>query len=417
MKKSNEINTRQRIQKFFFRANLIKISAFTIGLFTLAACNNNDQEDDTQVIRQKITEYNEQIVGLNRKVSELERQLESLGEIPQNRIRTSVTVKEITPGPFDHFFKVNASVEAVQHAMISPETNGQIKEISVEKGQRVRRGQVLARLNTSVIENNISEAKTSLQLAQTVYNRQKRLWEQEIGSEIQYLEARNNYESLKARIESLESQLNLAVMRAPFDGVVDEIFTREGELAMPGTMVMQVINLNMLYINADVSESFLPIIDPSDRVILRFPAFPDYKEHVGIHRMGNVINPENRTFRLQLKISNPGERFKPNMVASMSIRSFSTEEALVIPSILIKQDIQGHYVFVARENEEGDLIADKVYIERGLSGEGQTMIKSGLQDGDLLINQGHNRVNDGTLISVTTERTMAQRNLSENTGN
>jgi len=230
MKKSNEINTRQRIQKFFFRANLIKISAFTIGLFILAACNNNDQEDDTQVIRQKITEYNEQIVGLNRKVSELERQLESLGEIPQNRIRTSVTVKEITPGPFDHFFKVNASVEAVQHAMISPETNGQIKEISVEKGQRVRRGQVLARLNTSVIENNISEAKTSLQLAQTVYNRQKRLWEQEIGSEIQYLEARNNYESLKARIESLESQLNLAVMRAPFDGVVDEIFTREGEL-------------------------------------------------------------------------------------------------------------------------------------------------------------------------------------------
>ena len=385
------------------------ITAFIMGIVFITACGNNeDQNGDVQAIREQISEYNQQIVEMSRKVSELERKLEELGEVPQNRIRTPVTVTEIIPQPFDHYFKVNASVEAIQEAMISPEINGQIREIPVKKGQRVRKGQVVARLNTSVIENNIAEVKTSLQLAQTVYNRQKSLWEQEIGSEIQFLEARNNYESLQSRLKSLESQLDMAIMRAPFDGIVDEIFAKEGELAMPGSMVMQILNLRNLYVNADVSESFLPMIDPSDKVILRFSAYPDYEEEVPVHRMGNVINPENRTFRLQLRINNPQEKFKPNMVATMSIKSYTADDALVVPSILIKQDTQGHYLYVADENEEGDLTAQKVYIERGLSGEGRTMIKSGIKQGDLLINQGHNRVNDGALIAISEERSLAR---------
>jgi membrane fusion protein, multidrug efflux system len=390
---------------------ILSLSVILLVAIFATACNNNDNENgDVQSIRQQISEYNRQIVEMSQKVSELERKLEELGEVPQNRVRTPVTVTEIMPQPFDHYFKVNASVEAIQEAMISPETNGQIREISVRKGERVKRGQVLARLNTSVIENNIAEVKTSLQLAQTVYNRQKSLWEQEIGSEIQYLEARNNYESLQSRLKSLESQLDMAVMRAPFDGVVDEIFAKEGELAMPGTYVMQLLNLRDLYVNADVSESFLPMINPSDKVILRFSAFPDFEEEVPVYRMGNVINPENRTFRLQLRINNPQERFKPNMVASMSIRSYTAKDALVVPSILIKQDTQGHYVYVAEKNDEGDMVAQKVYIERGLSGEGRTMVKSGIREGDLLINQGHNRVNDGTLVSLSEERSLARNN-------
>ena len=387
---------------------ILSLSAFIMAAIFITACNNNENENgDIQSIRQQISEYNQQIVEMSQKVSELERKLEELGEVPQNRIRTPVTVTEITPQPFDHYFKVNASVEAIQEAMISPETNGQIREIPVRKGERVRSGQILARLNTSVIENNIAEVKTSLQLAQTVYNRQKSLWEQEIGSEIQYLEARNNYESLQSRLKSLESQLDMAIMRAPFDGVVDEIFAKEGELAMPGSMVMQILNLRNLYVNADVSESFLPMINTSDKVILRFSAYPDYEEEVPVHRMGNVINPENRTFRLQLRISNPEEKFKPNMVATMNIRSHSAADALVVPSILIKQDTQGHYVYVADKNDEGDLVAQKVYIERGLSGEGKTMIRSGIKEGDLLINQGHNRVNDGALVVISEERSLA----------
>jgi RND family efflux transporter MFP subunit len=376
----------------------------------LPACNNSDPNSEPELIREKISNYNEQIVELNQKISELERELETFGETTQNRIRTPVTVSPIEPGSFDHYFRVNASVEAVRAAMISPETNGQIRQIPVVKGQQVVRGQVLARLNTSVIDNSIVELKTLLALAETVYNRQKRLWEQEVGSEIQYLEAKNNYESLQSRLKTLESQLNMAIVRAPFDGMVDEIFAKEGELAMPGSMIMQLLNLDQLFVNADVSETFLPVVNANDQVILRFPAYPDYEERVAIHRVGNMINPENRTFRLQLRINNPGRKFKPNMMADISIRSFSADSALVVPSIFIKQDVQGYYLYIAAENQDSEMVAQKVYVERGLSGEGQTMITSGLKPGDRLINRGHNRVGDGSLVRITEDIDLANRN-------
>lgn len=386
-----------------------KITIF-IAMLTLSLLFTSCQEEeksDTEVIREKISGYNEQIVELNQKISELERELEALGETTQNRVRTPVTLTTLGYEPFEHYVRINGQAEAVKEAMISPETSGQITSIEVQKGQQVRSGQVLARLNVSVIENNIAEVKTSLQLAQTVYNRQEALWEQEIGSEIQYLEAKNNYESLQSRLKSLQSQMEMAVLRAPIDGIVDDIFSKEGELAMPGSRVMQLVNLGQLYINADVSEAFLPVVSSEDKVILRFDAFPEYEERVPIYRVGNVINPENRTFRLQLRINNPNNQFKPNMMASMGIMAFSTDEALVIPSIYIKQDVQGHFVYVARENDEGNLIASKEYIERGRSGEGKTMIDSGLKPGDRIISQGHNKVSDGTLIRISEERNLA----------
>ncbi|MFN3555527.1 MAG: efflux RND transporter periplasmic adaptor subunit [Bacteroidales bacterium] len=396
-------NNKNLHRNMFSIPGMLLIALIATAMMGLSSCGQGQgsaANSDAEQIRSQISQYNEQILELTQKVSDLERELEALGERPRNRARIPVSLTTLDLEPFDHFFKVNASVEAVQTAMISPEASGQIRQIAVTKGQKVNRGQVLARLNTSVIENNLSELKTSLQLAQTVFERQKSLWEQEIGSEIQFLEARNNYESLQARVRTLESQLEMSVMRAPFDGIVDEIFAKEGELAMPGSRIMQLVNLSQIFINADVSETFLPMINPRDQAILRFPAFPEFEQRVPIHRLGNVINPENRTFRLQLLINNPGERFKPNMIASISVRSFSAPEAISIPSILIKQDLQGHYVYVARQSEQDDLVARKVYIERGLAGEGTTMVLDGLQPGDNIIRDGHNRVSDGSLIEV-----------------
>ncbi|MBE0663890.1 MAG: efflux RND transporter periplasmic adaptor subunit [Bacteroidales bacterium] len=370
------------------------------GLMFLASCSNNAPESDADAIRNEIAEHQKQIMESTMKVNELERQLEAMGEQPANRSLTAVEVMELQPQSFNHFFRVNAAVEAVQEAIISPEISGQLTQIAVTKGQRVSAGQVVAKLNTSVIENSIEEIKTSLQLAKTVYERQKGLWDQEIGSEIQYLEAKNNYDAMQTRQKTLESQLDMAVMRAPFNGIVDEIFLKEGELAIPGVPVMQIINLGRVYINADIAESFLPMINTKADVILRFPTFPDFEAKVPIHRLGNVINPENRTFQLQLRIDNPGEKFKPNMVASVNIQTFTSDSTLVLPSILIKQDVQGHFVYIAQQADNGDLNARKKYIERGLESEGLTMIKSGLEPGTRVIQRGHNQVGDGTLISI-----------------
>jgi membrane fusion protein, multidrug efflux system len=368
-----------------------------LAVVIIHSCNSPAEESPLS-IRERITEYRQEIGELNREINRLERQLAEMGEPVQTSNGVRVRVRELQPAGFDNYFRINGSVEAVRDAIISPETNGQISDILVNRGDRVQIGQVLARLNTSVIENNINEVRTNLQLAETRYRRQKGLWDQEIGSEIQYLEARNAYESLLSRLKTLESQLEMSVLRAPFGGVVDEIFLREGELAMPGSRIMQVIDLNRLYINADVSESYLGQIDPDDDVILRFPAYPEFEEHVPIHRLGNVINPESRTFRLQLLINNQEERFKPNMGASLSIRTFVLDDVIVVPTILIKQDIQGHFVFVANETDDGIFQARKAYIERGPQGEGRTVIESGLKPGDLLIEQGHNQVAEGTGI-------------------
>ncbi|MGF1585917.1 MAG: efflux RND transporter periplasmic adaptor subunit [Bacteroidales bacterium] len=377
--------------------SIIPTILFLITVIVITSCNSAE-ENSPEDIRNRISEHRQEISELNQKINQLENQLTAMGGQVSSNNGIRVEVGEIQPVEFDHYFRINGSVEAVRDAIISPETNGQIRQIAVNRGDNVTAGQVVARLNTSVIENNIEEVKTNLRLAETRYERQKGLWEQQIGSEMQYLEARNAYEGLQSTLKSLESQLEMSVLRAPFTGIVDEIYLKEGEMAMPGVRIMQIIDLSQLYVNADVSETYLPQIDPDDTVILRFPSFPEYEENVQIHRLGNVINPDSRTFRLQLLIKNQNNRFKPNMGASLSIRTYALDNVIVVPTILIKQDIQGHFVFVARENEDGLFQARKAYIERGPEGEGRTVIEDGLSAGELLIEQGHNQVTDGASV-------------------
>ncbi|TVR74831.1 MAG: efflux RND transporter periplasmic adaptor subunit [Marinilabiliales bacterium] len=374
---------------------------FLITMLLQAPSCSSPESATPDSIREEIEDYRRQISEITRNIQLLEQELEQMGEAPRNNRALNVTVSQVERGPFENYIRINGSAEAVNDAMISPEINGQIRRILVSRGDRVNNGQALARLNTSVIEGNIEELKTSMKLARTVYERQRRLWDQQIGSEIQYLEARNNVESMESRLKTLEHQLEMAVLKSPINGVVDEIFLKEGELAMPGAPVMQVINLERLYINTDVSERYLPDIEPNGEVILRFPAWPDYEARVPVHRIGNVINPENRTFRLQLMIDNPDERFKPNMVASVGIRSFSAEDVVTLPSVLIKQDIQGHFVYVARQNGNGTWQAHKNYIARGAESEGRTIIENGLAEGDLVIVRGHNQVTEGIAIAIT----------------
>ncbi len=244
----------------------IIFSLITATVFTTSC--DPPAEKNPQAIRDSISEYRKQMDHLNREINRMEEKLADMGEVVPGREAVKVRANKLKTTDFDHYFKINGSVEAVQDATISPETNGQMKKIIVTRGERVTKGQIVAELNTSVIENNIEELKTNLHMAETVYERQRRLWEQEIGSEIQYLEAQNNLRNLQSRLNTLESQLDLAILRAPFRGIVDEFFLKEGELAMPGTPIMQIINLENLYINTDVSERYLPMIKPDDRCIM-----------------------------------------------------------------------------------------------------------------------------------------------------
>jgi RND family efflux transporter MFP subunit len=369
---------------------------FLASLVVLFSCQPSNDRDS---IKNKITEYKLQVEELNKKIAELENQLDSIPVSGEEGYRVAVEVNQVDYTEFNHFIEVAGIVEAINEAFISPEVSGQIHKIHVMEGDRVFKGQLLAEINSDITQSQIAEVENSLEYARIVYEKQKRLWDQRIGSEIQYLNAKNNVESLENRLEVLNSQLDMARITSPVNGVVDEIYTKVGELAMPGIQMMQIINLDQVYINADVSERYLSSIRVGEAVEVIFPAYPDLKMEVPIHRKGNVINPNNRTFTVQLKLSNPDKLLKPNILSKIFINDFSSDSALIVPASLIKQDLTGSYVYVVEENE-GKLFARKAYIETGLSYANKTMVTQGIQPGQRIIVSGYNQVSDGTVVVV-----------------
>ncbi|MBN2682630.1 MAG: efflux RND transporter periplasmic adaptor subunit [Bacteroidales bacterium] len=321
---------------------------------------------------------------------------------------TKVRVKTMEPEVFNHYIVANGSVEAINDAFISPESPGQIKKIYVKEGQRVSKGQLLLSLNAGVIGSTINEVQTGLKLADTLYQKQKTLWEQGIGSEVQYLQAKNAKESLEKKLETLYSQMAMSTIRAPFGGIVDEIFLMEGEMASPGMQVIQIVDLEKLNINAELSEAYLSKIDKGDIVKVSFPAYNDVPElnnlEVPVFRIGNTVNKDSRTFKIQLQMNNIENRLKPNIISIIKINDYSNEKAIVVPENIIKDELVGGskkktFVFVAEE-ENGKVLSKKREVVLGLSYDGITEITQGLNPGDKVITDGYNIVTAGSVVEI-----------------
>lgn len=374
---------------------ILKFASFILMTGVLVACGSGESNES---IQQQIKDYKDEVSQLNIKIKELERELDERN-VDEDQFITPVKVVSVEHQNFNHYFQVSGTVDADDKAYISPEINGQVKEILVTEGENVKKGQLLVRLNTSITENTIEEVKTQLELATTLYEKQTQLWEKNIGSEVQYLQAKNNMESLKNKLQTLQSQLDMAYVKSPINGIVDAIFIEAGELAMPGMQMIQVINLKSLNVKADVSEKYLPIIKKGDIVNLSFPTYPDLKMDVKVHRTGEVVKLGNRTFTVELKINNIDGKLKPNILALMRFLDFSEESAMVVPSIIIKKDIVGEYIYVVRE-EDGSKIAKKVYISTGLSYNDETMVTDGIVVGDIVITEGYSLVTDGTEVKI-----------------
>ena len=311
----------------------------------------------------------------------------------------AVNIQIAETSHFEHFFKVNGSFEAVHSAYVSPETAGQVKSILVKEGNQVKKGQLLAKLNTSIIESSIREVKTALSLSTIVYKKQKELWDKKIGSELDYLRAKTDMEATENKLLTLQSQLDMAIIKSPIDGVVDDVALKVGELAMPGQLMMHIINLNDFYLNAEVSESYLPYLHKGDEVAVHLLAYSDKNIEAKIYRISNMINPENRSFTVQVKLNNPEGILKPNMLAEIKFKDYEDKAAFIVPSIIVKDDFNGSYLFIA-EKKNGESIARKIYIESTKSQGEFSMVDKGLNVGDLVIIKGYNQVVDGSLVLI-----------------
>lgn len=367
-----------------------------LGIFAFVSCGQQtDREEIRKELAQKKKEMNnikQEIDKLNEKLSELQGEEAGVYKIP-------VFVKNMKPETFNHFINANGKVEALQDAFISPETNGQITKIYVEEGDRVQKGQLLVKLNTSVIESNIEEVKTNLELARETFLKQQRLWEDSVGSEMEYLQAKNQKESLEQRLETLQEQLDMAQIKAPFPGIVEKINQKEGELGTPGMQILHLVNMKKLRVKADITEQYISNIREGDMIKLTFPAYPDLTKRVPITRKGQIIDDESRTFVIEARLDNPDELIKPNQVCVVNVRDYQSEDALVVPSNVIKQDMEGDYVYIVGQEEEQD-IATKVYVETGRSYNNRTIITKGISAGDKVITSGYTQVSEGSEVNI-----------------
>jgi membrane fusion protein, multidrug efflux system len=375
----------------------MKYGILALIMIFMVSCSNQESE---QSIKARIASYKKEVGDLNQKIATLENELKAMDPAGDETIeKVPVEIQEIALEPFSHFIQVSGSAEAVKEAFISPEMAGQIREIYVKEGDHVTKGQLLAKLNSDITESNIADLESSLALATTVYEKQSRLWANGIGSEIQYLTAKNNKESLEQKLVTLKAQLDMAAVKSPVNGIVDIVSRKVGEMAMPGAQFMQVINLEEIYINADVSEVYLSQISEGETVKVEFPVYPDMSLNVPIYRKGNIINPNNRTFPIQLKVSNPDHKLKPNILAVINIRDFSADSAVVVPSATIKQDMTGSYIYTMQQ--DGDkFVAKKEYITPGKFYHDKTMVTDGIKPGQKVIVTGYNEVSDGTEVYI-----------------
>ena len=361
----------------------------------IATHDNSTPEEQFTLIK-KIAQQRNKIVGMNRNLKALENQLASM---KKEKSLVPVAIKEMKPEPFSDYIIVYGNVESDNYALISPEMGGRVEKIHVKEGDWVKRGQLLVSLNTAAVDKQIKGVKSGLELAETTYEKQNILWEQGIGSEIQYLNAKNAMETLEAQLETLQAQLRMAQIRAPFDGMVDKIFPKKGEMAGSQFPVVEFVSLGKMTIKADVSEKYIGKVKAGQQVELTFSSLPEFKEGVRITRVSKVINSASRTFEVELHVNNKKELIKPNMVSTIKINVFTEDKAFVVPSLAIRKDITGSYVYVAN-GKDGQNLVEKRPVKTAFSYEDNTMVSGGLTENDKVIVKGYHLVNAGMQVDI-----------------
>lgn len=398
--------------------NTITILVTIIAVFGLYACGD-EQAEGLAGKKDQLQQYKQEIKDLETKVADLEEQIaaEDPDYVNANRNTTLVTTREVVNDTFQHFVEVRGSVTSRSNVTISAQTPAMVQNVAVEEGTKVRKGQLLVRQEAETLLSNIEELKTSLELAETRFRRQSNLWDKNIGTEFQYLEAKNAKESVERKLASLNAQLNNYIIRAPFSGTVDDVFVKEGEMAQPGVPLLRLVSLSNMFIEADVSEAYLGEFEQGDSVIVSFPSLNKSVRSV-ISSVGQVINENNRTFRVEVSLPDDKVLLRPNLMAVVKLKDFEEEDALVVPTNLIQNDQKGDFVYIAvQSTEQNGYIAQKKHITRGKTYKDMTMVASGLQGDEQLIDEGFREVAQGVSLRFAGQDdrvAMDNKNISAN---
>ncbi|MFD1144148.1 efflux RND transporter periplasmic adaptor subunit [Larkinella insperata] len=372
---------------------------YIIGLATalMVSCSSEEKKSDLASKKQELAELKSQQSELSTKIRALETEVAKLDpkQAEQTRIK-EVTVTPLAATTFKHFVELQGAIDAKNNVQVSPKSGGAITAVYVKEGDAVKAGTVLAKIDDQILRESLEEIKNQLTLANTVYEKQANLWKQQIGTEIQFLQAKNSKEGLEKRLATLNAQLSQSNVTSPISGIVDRVNVKAGESAMPGVGIVNVVNLSQLKVVAKVADTYAGSVRRGDAVIVRFPDI-NKELTTRISFVSTTVDPLSRTFTIEAPLPSDNS-LKPNMLAQIKINDISKEKAIVINQNLVQSTENGQLVYVA-VNENNKKVAKARQVKTGLSYGGQIEITDGLQSGDQIITQGYQELVDGQPIN------------------
>ena len=373
----------------------MNMKKFLIVILTFIVSCTNDTLDSK---KKRVDELKNSLVEIYSEIDMLEEEISLIDSTFGDKNYELVTTIEPSSKEFIHEINLRGNVVSMMNIMIVSEVIGKYKRIFVKDGQFVKKGDVLATINSDVIDINLKEIETNLILLKTIYDRQSNLWDNKIGSEIDYLRAKSNYESIKSRFEATKRQIAKFKITAPFSGIIESTSARVGEMSSPGVPAFSIYNENDSYIEIDVSENYgnsftvgdnAKLILENDSVIL-----------TSILSVGQVINPINRTFKIGVEIPfDLKESLKPNQIINLKLIDYRNENSISIPSNIIYSDERGNYIFIIDEFD-GENVARKIPILIGKSSNYMTEVLSGLLGEEQVIDKGSSNVVDGSYVKM-----------------
>ena len=362
------------------------------------------ESNNLETIRTKRAELVGQQEAIHAKIKLLDEKISELDTTKNIPLITTFTAKQEV---FNHMLELQGNVTTKNLMVITPEYNGILTNVYVKEGQKVTKGQVLARLDDGGLGQQLAQLQIQADLAKTTFERQKRLWDQKIGSEIQYLQAKSSYESQQQAVNQLKQQLAKTTVRAPFSGTIDDIITEQGSVVGAGqTQLIRIVNLDNMYIETEVPERYISNVVAGKNVQVEFAVLGKTID-TKVRQASDFINPANRTFKVEIAIPNKEKTIKPNLTAKLKINDYTSENALLVPQSIISENAEGEqYVYVVKnKNANGEGVANRVIIKTGKTQGDVIEVLEGIENGVEIIKEGARSVKDGQTVKVLTYET------------
>ena len=370
---------------------------YTLGIsFLLINCSQEmvDTSNTNGVEGINLEELNIQKANYTQQINDLKLELKKINSaidaLGSSEKRTLITAFITETQSFEHQIEIQANIKTRQNVLIYPEFAGRLITLKVVEGQNVKKGNLLALIDDAGITDQLDQMILQLNLAKTTFERTQRLWDQKIGSEMMYLEAKTRYKAAQKQVSQIKQQLAKTKIYAPFNGVIDEIQARLGSNLIPGiTPVLRIVNLNTMFAESDVPENYLSNITKGSKAKVSIPALNQI-QNTEIHQTGNFITPSNRTFRVEARLENPEGLIKPNLNARLSVMDYFNPEAIMIPLRVVREDAKNQpYVFVlSKPEKDNGFTTEQRMVTLGKSKEEMVEIIDGLTTGELIVEEG-----------------------------